>query len=132
MGLNSMAPQEDLLRTILLVEDDALLRWNAAEIAEDAGFAVLQAADADTALKLIGEHEEVGILFTDVNMPGSMNGIRLAHVVHERRPDVALIITSGEMRPHKAKIPDDGIFIPKPYTDRELKLALNEMVRRST
>jgi DNA-binding NtrC family response regulator len=127
-----MAAQENLLRTILLVEDDALLRWNAAEIAEDAGFAVLQAADADAALKIIGEHEEVGILFTDVHMPGSMNGVRLAHVVHERWPDVALIITSGEMRPQKAKIPDNGIFIPKPYTHQELTLALNEMVRRST
>lgn len=127
-----MASQENFPRTILLVEDDALLRMNAAEILEDAGFAVVEAADADAALKIIGEHEKIGILFTDVHMPGSMNGFRLAQVVHERWPGVALILTSGEMRPQKAEIPHAGIFIPKPYTGRELASALNEMVRRST
>jgi CheY-like chemotaxis protein len=116
--------------TILLVEDDALLRWVAAEMAEDAGYRVLQASDADAALKIIADHREIGILVTDVHMPGSMDGVDLARVVHDRWPRVELIVMSGRLRPLNNELPDDGIFIPKPYTEAQFIAALQSRANR--
>lgn len=104
---------------VLVVDDEPFIRMNAMDMLEDAGFGVLEAADADEALAVLGNHPEVGVLFTDINMPGSMDGLDLARRVHELRPDVHLIITSGKVRPSVDEIPDSGKFIEKPYRQRQ-------------
>jgi DNA-binding response OmpR family regulator len=116
--------------TVLLVEDEPLLRMIAADIAEEAGYAVLQASNADAAFEMIKARTDVGILVTDVHMPGSMDGFSLARAVRERWPRVELIITSGRLRPTPAELPDDGLFVPKPYNSSQLLAALETVARR--
>lgn len=105
---------------ILVVDDEALLRLLATDVLEDDGYRVLEAGDADTALKLLTEHGDVGVVFTDVNMPGALDGLDLAHEVHRRWPKVKLIVTSGRVHPKLDDIPDAGRFVPKPYSPEDL------------
>jgi two-component system, response regulator PdtaR len=93
-----------------------LVRMTAADELEDAGFQVLEAANADIALKVLElRSNDVHVLFTDVNMPGSMDGMALAKQVYRRWPHIRLLISSGYARPHPDQIPDHGHFVPKPY-----------------
>ena len=101
---------------VLLVEDEPLVRMTAADELEEAGFHVLEAANADVALKVLeARSDEVQVLFTDVDMPGSMDGMELAEQVHRRWPHVLLLISSGHAQPQPGEIPDHGQFMPKPY-----------------
>jgi CheY-like chemotaxis protein len=114
---------------VLLVEDELLVRITAADELEEAGFQVLEAANADVALKVLEAHSaEVQVLFTDVNMPGSMDGMELAEQVHVRWPHVLLLIASGYARPHPDEIPDHGRFIPKPYRAATLVRQISELM----
>jgi two-component system, response regulator PdtaR len=106
--------------TILVVEDDALLRWHAADMLEEHGFGVVEAANADAALKVLETRDDVRLLFTDIQMPGSLDGMDLARQVHARWPSVLLVITSGHVKPAQVDIPDDGRFVGKPYRATEL------------
>lgn len=112
---------------VLVVDDEPLIRMTAADMLADAGWPAIEAADADEALALLDAHPEVTVLFTDINMPGSMDGLDLARRVHELRPDMHLVITSGKMRPGRAELPGDGRFIGKPYHERQF-IALIEAV----
>lgn len=89
---------------------------------EDAGLAYVEAADADEALEILKSRADVGVLFTDVNMPGALDGMDLAKLVHEQWPAIRLVVTSG--RPLEAKVPDDGQFVAKPYDLRRLTQTL--------
>ena len=101
---------------VLVVEDESLLRWHAVDVVEGAGFVALEAADADEALRILAEHPDIKILFTDINMPGSLDGLKLAQVVHVRYPQIKLIVTSGKIAPSSEELPEDGVFIAKPYS----------------
>lgn len=103
---------------VLLVDDEPMLRMIARQGLEDAGFEVVEADDARTALEILGARADVTVLFTDVNMPGPLDGLELARCVHERWPTIQLVITSG--RGLVAPLPDDGRFMPKPYSIAEL------------
>ena len=99
----------------LVVEDEPLVRMTAADELEEAGFQVLEAANADVALTVLeARSDEVQVLFTDVNMPGSMAGMALAEQVHQRWPHFWLLISSGCARPNPDEIPDCGQFMLKP------------------
>lgn len=100
---------------ILVVEDDDLVRMNAAEMLEDAGYAVVEARHADEAWLILHERSDIGVVFTDVDMPGSMCGVTLAERVYEHWPDIRLVLTSGRHRFADRDIPDHGLFVPKPY-----------------
>ena len=100
---------------VLVVDDEPLLRMNACDMLADAGFETVEAGGSEEALGQLDSHPEVSVLFTDINMPGPMDGLDLARRVHERRPDIQLIITSGRRAPLKLEIPHDGQFISKPY-----------------
>ena len=102
--------------TVLVVEDEGLVRMDAAESLRDAGFAVLEATDAAEAMEIVLSGEEIDVLFTDINMPGAMDGLELARRVHDCRPHVRLLLTSGAIKPTRDQIPDDGAFISKPYS----------------
>jgi CheY-like chemotaxis protein len=115
-------------KVVLLVEDEPLVRMTAADELEDAGFQVLEAANADVALAVLeARSEEVQVLFTDIDMPGSMDGLQLAEDVHARWPHIALLISSGYHRPHPDTLPDHGQFIPKPYCASRLVQHIHEL-----
>jgi CheY-like chemotaxis protein len=98
---------------VLLVEDEPLIRMVSSESLKDEGFEVVEAANAEEALAVLGSRGDVGLLFTDVNMPGSLDGLALAELVHRLWPSIKLVVTSG--RGFGEALPDDGRFIGKPY-----------------
>lgn len=87
----------------------------AVDMLEDVGLTVLEAATADEAWAILEGRSDIGALFTDIEMPGSMNGFGLAARVAERWPHIRLVITSGRCRPAPRDVPDHGEFVPKPY-----------------
>jgi CheY-like chemotaxis protein len=100
---------------VLLVEDEPLVRMLGADLLTEAGFEVVEANDAEEALEALQAHPEIQVLFTDVNMPGSLDGLALASVARERRPDLKLLIGSGVVRPIQDALPSNGRFLAKPY-----------------
>jgi CheY-like chemotaxis protein len=116
---------------ILVVEDEPFIRLWAADLLEENGFSVLEAKDADAALELLECRPDVKLLFTDVQMPGSLNGMELARTVHARWPHIFLVITSGRERPTGAEIPDDGRFVAKPYSAQELLAQVEDLLHES-
>jgi CheY-like chemotaxis protein len=112
---------------VLVVEDEFLLRLSAVELVEDAGFQALSAASADEALSILETRGDVWLLFTDVQMPGSMDGLSLAHAVRDRWPPVELLVTSGRCHIGAEDLPDRGRFIAKPYDREVLSQAFQEM-----
>ncbi len=107
-----------------MVEDEPLLRMHAVDLIEDAGFATVEARSADEAIDLLMVRTDIRIVFTDIDMPGSMNGLRLAAAVRERWPPIDIIITSGLVSPRVDDMPARVRFFPKPYDDRKLVHAL--------
>jgi CheY-like chemotaxis protein len=104
---------------VLIVEDEPLIRMGAVSLIEDAGFEVYEAGSADAAIALLERHE-ISLIFTDVNMPGSMDGLKLAHYVRGRWPPVKIIVTSGHVNLTKESLPAGALFLPKPYDPAEI------------
>lgn len=100
--------------TVLVVEDEPLIRMAAVDMIQDAGLKVHSAANAAAAIALLERTPDVTLLFTDVHMPGTMDGIALAEVVHRRWPHVKLIVASAHHVVRNEDLPDDGRFIEKP------------------
>jgi two-component system, response regulator PdtaR len=114
---------------ILVVEDETLLRMLAGDIlTEDAGYRVLEAANADEALILLESRHDVRLVFTDVNMPGALNGFALARIVDMRFPGIKVIVTSGLARPGVGDLPKGKRFLPKPYAPSALITMVQEML----
>jgi CheY-like chemotaxis protein len=113
---------------ILVVEDEALLRMNAVEMIEDAGFGVLEAASADEAIELLETRSDIALVFTDIQMPGSMDGIRLAAAVRDRWPPVKIIATSGQFKIRDGDLPDGGRFLAKPYSQSQITETLRQVM----
>ena len=80
----------------------------------------LEAASADEANALLEVRKDIRIVFTDINMPGSMDGLRLAHAIRNRWPPIELVVTSGQMRVSKEDMPERGLFLAKPYQPSKL------------
>jgi CheY-like chemotaxis protein len=106
---------------VLIVEDEPLVRFCAAQIVQEAGFAVIEAANADEAIAILESRRDIRVVFTDMHMPGSMDGLKLAHAVRDRWPPIKIIVTSGHewVGPHD--LPDGGRFFAKPYDPGEIK-----------
>ena len=115
---------------VLVVDDEELLRLNAADLLEDHGYKVLEAENAAAALKVLETLPDVRLLFTDIQMPGKLDGMDLARRVHARWPNVLLVITSGQISPTRAEIPDDGRFVAKPYRASELLGQVNDLMSK--
>jgi DNA-binding NtrC family response regulator len=109
-----------LPKEVLIVEDEALIRIVAADALVDRGIMAWEAGDADEALEALKQHPRIGLVFTDVNMPGEMDGLRLAHEVSAVHPGIELIVTSGAAGVAEADLPDNGSFLPKPYPPERL------------
>ncbi len=116
--------------TILVAEDDELLRLNASELLEEHGYTVVEADNAEEALKVMEKRKDVRLLFTDIQMPPGCDGLELAREVHNRWPKVLLVITSGQVQPTRAEIADDGRFIRKPYRAKDLLGQIDELIEK--
>jgi CheY-like chemotaxis protein len=126
-----MSQQENPPRqAILVVEDEAILRMNAQGVLEENGFEVLEARDAHEALHILEKRPDVRLVFTDIQMPGRLNGLDLLREVHRLWPSVLLIATSARARPHKDEIADDGRFVAKPYSEKELIAQVNDLISK--
>ena len=113
---------------VLVVEDEFFVREDAAWVLEDHGFEALQAATGDQALKVLETRPDVGAIFTDVRMPGDVDGLDLARIVAKRWPHILVVITSGHGRIGDEAIPDDGRFIPKPYAPEKVAQTIGAMI----
>ena len=109
-----------VLPLVLVVEDEFLVRMNAVSLLEEAGFGVVEASSADDAIALLESRKDIRIVFTDINMPGSMDGLRLAHAIRNRWPPIELVLTPGLMRVPNEDMPERGLFLRKPYEPGEL------------
>jgi two-component system, response regulator PdtaR len=112
------------------VEDEELLRLHAADLLEEHGFRVIEARNAAAALKVLETRDDVRLLFTDIQMPGTLDGMDLARQVHQRWPQVLLVITSGQKKAAEAEIPDHGRFVAKPYRAAELLDQVDDMIHK--
>jgi CheY-like chemotaxis protein len=101
--------------TVLVVDDEPIVLLNASELIEQAGWISLEASNSAEALKVLGDHPDVDLLFTDINKPGEMDRLELASHVHRLLPHVHLVITSGKRYLADCELPDGGTFLPKPY-----------------
>ncbi|HEY9058157.1 MAG TPA: response regulator [Aurantimonas sp.] len=114
----------------VVVEDNPLLLMDAMDLAEGAGFLVYGARDAGQAMRLMNAHPEIRLLFTDVDMPGSMNGLQLARAVSDGWPPVAIIVASGYRRVQEDELPENGQFFAKPYATGSMSKALETVARK--
>jgi DNA-binding NtrC family response regulator len=112
---------------VLIVEDDAIQRWFAASMVEDAGFEAIEASNADEAVCILESRKDIRIVFTDINMPGSMDGMKLAACIRDRWPPIEIIITSGEFGEKDVKLPERGLFFPKPFDPAAVSEAMRRM-----
>jgi CheY-like chemotaxis protein len=113
---------------ILIVEDEPLLRELVVELVEDAGFIVLEAADAEQAVALLETRPDIAVLFTDVDMPGKMDGLKLAHAVRRRWPLIEILIASGHVRLKLSDLPTNSVFLGKPYRGEALISRLRSLI----
>ncbi len=113
---------------ILVVEDEELLRLLAVDVVEEAGFVPLVAKNADEAISVLEEHSDISLLFTDIHMPGSMDGLKLAHAVRHRWPPIKIIIVSGKVRLSENDMPTNSRFFAKPYRAEHLIAELRSLV----
>jgi two-component sensor histidine kinase len=113
---------------VLVVEDEMVLRMRAVDIVEDAGFTAVEAANADQALSILESRSDISLLFSDIQMPGSMDGLKLAHAVHDRWPLIKIILVSGHVKVSDADKPAESRFFGKPLEVKQMIAELREMV----
>ena len=113
---------------VLLVEDELFVRMAAADALEDAGFEVIETANAQAAQEVLSNRDDVRVLFTDVKMPGPMDGLALASLVRRRWPHILIVITSGHLRRESVSLPDDAVFIAKPYSEKAPAVTIQSLL----
>ncbi len=111
---------------VLVVEDEPIIRMNAVAMIEDSGFDVIEATNADEAIFRLETRPDISIVFTDIEMPGSMDGLKLAHAIRNRWPPVVLIIASGRITPRVEDMPTETVFLRKPYNEAMVAKALRK------
>jgi len=116
---------------ILVVDDEADVRFLLADLLEDEGFAVAEAANAESALRVLAARPNVEVLFTDLQMPGAFGGLELVHRAHMQWPRLGLLLTSGRVRPSPVDIPSKGRLMSKPYPPGELLFNLKELIAKA-
>jgi CheY-like chemotaxis protein len=117
---------------VLVVEDEAIIRMNLTLHLEDEDFTVFEASNAAQAIAVLERHPEIRVVFTDLNMPGSMDGLKLAAYVRNRWPPIQIIMTSGKRRLEVTDLPDGSLFFAKPYELAQVTGAIAELLSQST
>jgi two-component sensor histidine kinase/CheY-like chemotaxis protein len=123
-----MAKGSIAVPNVLIVEDEMILRMRAVDIVEDAGFHSIEAVNADEAISVLESRSDISLLFTDIQMPGSMDGLKLAHAVHDRWPSIKIILVSGQVTPSDAERPANSRFFGKPLRVDQMIAELQAMV----
>jgi two-component sensor histidine kinase/CheY-like chemotaxis protein len=118
----------DSPKNVLIVEDEFMLRMRAVDIVQDAGFQPIEAVSADEAMAILEARDDISMLFTDIQMPGSMDGLKLAHATHTRWPHIKIILVSGQIAVSDEDKPEDSKFFPKPLSVQQMILELQEMI----
>jgi CheY-like chemotaxis protein len=113
---------------VLVVEDNGVIRMDAADMAALEGFLVFEAANAEDAIAVLEAHPEIRLLFTDIEMPGLMDGLRLARYVSLRWPPIKLIVASGKVSRDAIGLPDGSLFFSKPYRRDEIANAMHSLL----
>jgi CheY-like chemotaxis protein len=113
---------------VLVVEDETLIRLDAMEMIRASGFEVVEAANADEAVAILEARADVVAIFTDIQMPGSMDGLKLAQAVRDRWPPIKILAASGNVTLSRNDLPSGGQFLQKPYTHRQVKRALHDLM----
>jgi CheY-like chemotaxis protein len=114
--------------TVLIVENEAIVRLELVNRLEELGLIALAAQDADEAIVTLDARPDIELLLTDIKMPGSMDGIRLAHHVRDRWPPVKIIVLSGLLNTQLSQLPGESIFLSKPYHPEALEDAVARML----
>ena len=112
---------------VLVVDDEPILAMSSIEMFEEAGYEAVYASNADDAIRILEERSDIALVFTDIQMPGSMDGLKLAAAVRNRWPPIRLIVASGRFNPKPDELPDGAVFLPKPFDRRSVA----ESVRRA-
>ncbi len=115
-------------QTVLVVEDEILLRMDIVEELETRGFKVYEAGNALEAIAVLNEHSDIRLVFTDIDMPGSMDGLMLAAAVRDRWPPIQIIVTSGHRDVKTSDMPEGSRFFDKPYSPDAVAEAMREMI----
>jgi CheY-like chemotaxis protein len=110
--------------SILAVDDEALIRMATMNIVEDAGYSAVEAVNADEAIIMLERCPDISAVLTDINMPGSMDGLQLSRLIRDRWPLIGVVVTSGRFVAHDMQMPTGVHFIAKPYTPYEIVSAL--------
>jgi two-component system, response regulator PdtaR len=117
----------DVRPAVLVVEDDLLIRVCAMELVETEGYQAIGVPNADEAIQVLKERHEIRAVFSDIQMPGSMDGLDLSRFVKRRWPSMLVILTSGKIGPIDVELPDDVLFLVKPYLPYQLQTALHQI-----
>jgi len=120
------------LPSVLIVEDEMLLRMRAVDIVEDAGFNPVEAVNADDALAILESRSDIELLFTDIQMPGTMDGLKLAYAVRERWPQIKIILVSGQLTLTDADKPADSRFYGKPLAVKAMVAEMQDMMGKGS
>lgn len=124
----SSGPAGSSTTHVLVVEDEMVLRMRAVDIVEDAGFTAVEAVSADEALAILESRSDISLLFSDIQMPGTMDGLKLAHAVHYRWPSIKIILVSGQVKLSDADKPAESRFFGKPLEQKQMIAELQNML----
>jgi CheY-like chemotaxis protein len=115
---------------VLVVEDEPLILMNAVDIVEDADFEAVEATDAGEAIRILATRDDIQVVFTDIYMPGAVDGLKLARAVRRRWPPVQFIVASGHIKVTQSELPHGSYFFSKPYLPSQIINALREICAR--
>jgi CheY-like chemotaxis protein len=127
LGGKRMGLVESKRPVVLVVEDEFLLRMDAVDMIQAAGFEVVEAANADEAIEILEARRDISVVFTDIQMPGSMDGLKLARAVRGRWPPIKIVATSGHVGVAETDLPEGGRFLAKPYSAIQVMGVLREL-----
>jgi CheY-like chemotaxis protein len=113
---------------VLVVEDEMVLRMRAVGIVEDAGYTPVEAMDADEAIAILESRSDIALMCTDIQMPGSMDGLGLAHAVHKRWPSIKIIVVSGQLNRSSSDLPHSSRFFSKPVEAGQMIAEMHRMI----
>lgn len=117
------------MNSILIVEDEAIIRFELVDFFEDEGYCVHEAGNADQAIAILAQHSSIRVVLTDIDMPGSMDGLRLAHYIRERYPPTLLLLVSGRVSLPQGALPTHSAFLSKPFDPARLMRTIEDMTR---
>ncbi|MEO6395979.1 MAG: response regulator [Devosia sp.] len=123
-----MSGHKHPISTVLVVEDDVLINMAPVMSIRNRGYLVLSAANAGEAMLVLEVHSEIDVLFTDVKMPGSIDGLGLALAARSSHPHIEIVIASGTFRPTEQELPARAVFLPKPYSAEQIGDILRDLI----